>query len=185
MALSEAGPISCFLRIPLVSNQIVAGTGNLRGDWVLTEPQSEADWASYFDLRWRVLRAPWDQPRGSERDNQEDQSMHQMLSDSSRRAVAIGRLHFRSPTEGQIRYMAVDPALTGRGLGGRILRELESRALSAGVRRIVLNARKGAVSFYLKHGYAVTGTAETLFGVIEHVRMEKEILAREQGLEGP
>ena len=141
----------------------------------VTEPKSDADWKSYFDLRWRVLRAPWNQPRGSERDDQEDKSIHAMICDSSRRVVAVGRLHFRSPLEGQIRYMAVDEAFAGRGLGGRVLAELESRAALAGARRLVLNARKNAVPFYLKHNYVVTGPADTLFGVIEHFRMEKEI----------
>ena len=145
----------------------------------LAEPQSEAEWQSYYDLRWRVLRAPWNQPRGSERDAQEDQSIHLMLCDASRHAVAVGRLHFRSTAEAQIRYMAVDQTLAGRGLGSRILRELESRASSAGVTRLVLNARKDIVPFYLKHRYSVTGPADTLFGVIEHVRMEKAIASAE------
>ena len=42
----------------------------------LVAPISGADWIKYFDLRWRVLRAPWDQPRGSERDDREDTSIH-------------------------------------------------------------------------------------------------------------
>ena len=71
--------------------------------------------------------------------------------------------------------MAVDEGFAGRGLGGKILQELERRAAAAGARRIVLNARKNAVPFYLKHGYAVTGPADTLYGVIEHFRMAKEI----------
>lgn len=146
----------------------------------LAEPQSEADWQSYYDLRWRVLRAPWNQPRGSERDAQEGQSIHVMLCDASCHAVAAGRLHFLSPTEAQVRYMAVEPAFAGRGLGSRILLELESRAASAGIRRMVLNARKDVVPFYLKHHYSITGSADTLFGVIEHVRMEKEIVREKQ-----
>ncbi len=100
-----------------------------------------------------------------------------MLCDSSRCPVAIGRLHFRSATEAQIRYMAVDQDFAGRGLGSRILRALESRACSAGASRLLLNARKGAVPFYLKHKYVAVGLGETLFGVIEHVRMEKNLLA--------
>jgi GNAT superfamily N-acetyltransferase len=150
---------------------------------LLTEPQAEADWQSYFDLRWRVLRAPWNQPRGSERDDHEDQSIHLMLCDSSRRAAAVGRLHFLSATEGQIRYMAVDEAFVGRGLGSRILCELEHRALVAGVSRLVLNARKGAVPFYLKHHYAIAGPADTLFGAIEHFRMEKKITEEKESSE--
>ena len=84
-------------------------------------------------------------------------------------------MHFNSTTEGQIRFMAVEPDLAGRGLGGRILAELERRAMARGASRIILNARKQAVPFYLKHGYAVTGPADTLFGVIEHLRMEKAL----------
>lgn len=150
-------------------------TSESSANFTLREPQSEADWKSYFDLRWRVLRAPWNQPRGSERDDQEDQSIHLMICDRDRRALAAGRLHFRSPAEAQVRYMAVDEAFAGRGLGWKVLRELECRAASAGASRIVLNARKNAVPFYLKHGYAVTGPADTLYGVIEHSRMAKEI----------
>ena len=151
-------------------------------DFILTEPKSEADWKSYFDLRWRVLRAPWNQPCGSERDDQENESIHSMVCDRDHRALAVGRLHFRSPTEAQVRYMAVDEAFAGRGLGGKVLEDLERRAAAAGARRIMLNARKNAVPFYLKHGYAVTGPADTLYGVIEHFRMAKEIGATSDAL---
>jgi hypothetical protein len=37
----------------------------------------------------------------------------------------------------------------------------------------VLNARDNVVEFYRKRGYDVLGDAETLFGVIRHVRMAK------------
>ena len=139
----------------------------------LIAPVSEADWIKYFDLRWRVLRAPWNQPRGSERDDCEDTSIHLMVCDASRTPLAIGRAHFNSQTEAQVRYMAVEPALAGRGLGGRVLAGLEKRAQAQGATRVVLNARKPAIPFYLKHGYTIVGPADTLFGTIEHVRMEK------------
>jgi N-acetylglutamate synthase-like GNAT family acetyltransferase len=144
-------------------------------NYPVTEPTSEVDWEKYFDLRWRVLRELWGQPRGSERDEREDQSIHLMICDASQTPVAIGRLHFLSPSEAQIRYMAVEPTVVGRGFGSRILRGLEDRARARGVRRVVLNARKNVTDFYRKNGYHVVGPAETLFGVIEHVRMEKEI----------
>lgn len=141
----------------------------------LTEPVSEADWMKYFDLRWRVLRAPWNQPRGSERDEREDTSIHLMVCDASRTPLAIGRAHLNSQTEAQVRYMAVEPTMAGRGLGGRVLAGLEERAQAQGATQFVLNARKPAIPFYLKHGYTVVGTADTLFGAIEHVRMEKTL----------
>jgi hypothetical protein len=60
------------------------------------EPTTEADWAAYFELRWRVLRAPWN-------------FSHLMIrsSDNPDFAAAVGRLHLNSPTDGQVRYMAV------------------------------------------------------------------------------
>lgn len=142
-------------------------------EYSLTEPGSGSDWEKYFDLRWRVLRAPWDQPRGSERDEREAESIHVMICDSSRIPLAIGRAHFNSETEAQVRYMAVDPAFTGRGLGGRVLAELEQRTRDRGATRVVLNARRPAVEFYRKHGYVILGPGETLFGSVEHSRMEK------------
>jgi predicted GNAT family N-acyltransferase len=40
----------------------------------------------------------------------------------------------------------------------------------------VLNARDKATEFYAKHGYVVVGEAETLFGPIRDIRMEKPIV---------
>ena len=138
-------------------------------------PQSEAEWEDYFDLRWRVLRAPWQQPRGSEKDDRETESEHLMIVGKNSRPLAIGRLHFNTPEEAQIRFMAVDPAAQGRGLGGAILQECERRARAAGATSIVLNARDDAQRFYQKHGFTVIGSAPTIFAAVKHVRMRKEL----------
>ena len=45
----------------------------------LTSPVSEADYDAYYELRWKILRAPWNQPRGSERDDREADSTHLMV----------------------------------------------------------------------------------------------------------
>ena len=64
--------------------------------------------------------------------------------------------------------MAVDEDVRGRGYGGRILQALEAEAPRG-------KARENVVQFYVRHGYAVTGQADTLFGVIRHWRMEKPL----------
>jgi predicted GNAT family N-acyltransferase len=138
-------------------------------------PKTPAEWEDYFDLRWRVLRAPWDQPRGSEKDDREADSQHLMIVAPDSRAIAVGRLHFNSPAEAQVRFMAVDPQSRGRGLGSLILREFEDRARAAGARSIVLNARDDAQRFYQKYGFAVVGPAPTIFSAVKHVRMRKEL----------
>lgn len=146
-------------------------------DFVLAEPRTPQDWDSYFDLRWRVLRQPWGQPRGSERDDFDVESFHLLVRDSIGTAVAVGRLHLNSPSEAQVRYMAVEETCRSRGIGSRILAGLEDQAQSRGVTGIVLNARENAVNFYRGHGYEVEGPADILFGKVRHFRMRKLLTA--------
>ncbi len=135
-------------------------------------PRTALELERYYDLRWRVLRAPWDQPKGSERDELEPDSFQMAVWDGEI-PIAVGRLHFNDPTEAQVRYMAVEPERRGSGLGGQILELLEARAKMEGAKRIVLNAREEAAEFYRRHGYHIIGAAELLFGSIAHVKMAK------------
>ena len=142
---------------------------------IVRSPTSPDEWEAYFDLRWRILRRPWGQQRGSERDSMDGSAFHLLLLDPARKALACGRLHFNAPDEVQVRFMAVDEDMQGRGYGSRILEGLEAEALRRGARKIVLNARDNAVEFYRKRGYVIVGDAETLFGVIRHVRIAKSL----------
>lgn len=148
-------------------------------DLVLREPRSEEDFKLYYDLRWRILREPWTQARESGRDEHEENAIHVMACDGDT-LVGVGRLHFNSPGEAQIRYMAVEPQHWNQGIGGRILMELEERARLAGAERIVLNAREAAIPFYRKHGYAPADQSGTLFNSIIHWSMSKH-LPKESG----
>ena len=49
-------------------------------DWQLTRPVSPDQWQAYYQLRWQVLRAPWQQTPGSEQDELEAQAHHFMLT---------------------------------------------------------------------------------------------------------
>jgi predicted GNAT family N-acyltransferase len=138
-------------------------------------PGTSAEWENYFDLRWRVLRAPWNQPRGSEKDERETDSEHVMIVGPDSSALAVGRLHFNNPAEAQVRFMAVDPEARGRGLGSLVLRECERRARAAGATSIVLNARDDVQGFYVRHGFVAIEPGETIFSVIKHVRMRKDL----------
>jgi GNAT superfamily N-acetyltransferase len=139
-------------------------------------PRTDEDFERYFDLRWRILRAPWQQPRGSERDERENESIHLMLRGADDGEVlAAGRVHLNSPTEAQVRFMAVDSRAQGQGLGSLLLRNLEERARAAGAQRVVLNARASSERFYLRNGYESIGPAATLFGEIAHVKMQKHL----------
>ncbi len=147
----------------------------MKSDLLIREPQSIEEMELVFDLRWRVLRAPWHQPRGSERDSLEDRSRHVLAVSLEGRLCGVGRVHWNSPDEAQIRYMAVDPVDAGKDVGSRILLALEAIAREGGALRMVLNARQTAVSFYSKWAYADIAEAETLFGCVPHRRMEKRL----------
>ena len=150
---------------------------------ILKSPQVEQEWQDYFDLRWRILRAPWQQPRGSEQDEYEDSAYHVMASDQQRQViVAIGRIHQLDDHSAQIRYMATAESARGRGIGALVLRELEQQACHWGTTHILLNAREQAVTFYQRHGYRVIAQAEMLFGEIAHLRMQKILVPRSSPL---
>jgi predicted GNAT family N-acyltransferase len=71
--------------------------------------------------------------------------------------------------------MAVDENARGRGYGSRILEGLEAEAARRGAQKVVLNARDNVTEFYAKHDYEMVGEAETLFGGIRHMRMDKSL----------
>lgn len=139
----------------------------------LIEPASCAEFKQYYELRWKILRAPWNQPPGSEQDTLDATSTHVMVIDAGHRALGVGRLHFNSIAEAQIRYMAVAVGQQRRGIGTLILTTLETRGAALGATRIVLDARETALGFYSKQGYETTGPGHMLFDRIAHVRMSK------------
>lgn len=138
------------------------------------EPKTKNDFDQYYNLRWRILRQPWDQPHGSEKDDKEQDSIHIMVSDKDK-IIGVGRGHFNTKTEAQIRYMAVEEGFQGKGVGIKILEALEKRLIEKGAKTIILNSRKNAVKFYQKHGYKIIGKGHTLFGVIKHFKMRKDL----------
>lgn len=142
----------------------------------VTSPASETEFAAYFELRWKLLRAPWNQPRGSERDDREAGSIHVMAVLDDATVAGVGRLHFNSISEAQIRYMAVSTSHQRQGIGTHILAALEDRARQLGASVIVLNARETALGFYIRHGYSPTGPGEMLYNRIAHLRMQKQLM---------
>lgn len=149
----------------------------------LHPPHTPADLAAYYDLRWRALRAPWGQPRGSERDELDDHPGETFVShlaawDEAGRILGVGRLHFNGPTEAQIRYMAVEEDCQGKGIGRAMVAHLEELAYEQGASTVILNARAAAIGFYERLGYTVVAQGVAMFedspkGPVEHARMAK------------
>ena len=142
----------------------------------IIEPSTPDELQRYYDLRWKILRAPWNQPHGSEQDALEHSSSHLMVVDNHQAVIAVGRLHFNNIGEAQIRYMAVAIAQQRKGIGTLLINALEQRAVALGATRIVLDARENALRFYRKQGYEVQGPGHTLFNSIAHVKMRKDYI---------
>ena len=141
----------------------------------VTEPVTAEEFDQYYELRWKILRAPWNQARGSERVSDDETSTHLMVRGDDNKLIGVGRLHFNSIREAQIRFMAIDLPEQRKGIGTRLLQALEARAIEHGASSITLDARETAMGFYRKQGYSPQGPGHTLFNSIAHVKMMKEL----------
>lgn len=141
----------------------------------LTAPVTSEQFDRYYQLRWRVLRQPWQQAKGSEQDELESQSFHRMIVDEHDQVIAVGRLHGVDQFTAQVRYMAVAPEYQGQGLGEKILSALEKVAVEVGFREIQLNAREQALAFYQRLNYQNLGQSHLLYGSIQHYQMSKAL----------
>ena len=143
----------------------------------IKEPKSTIDFDSYFYFRWKILRRPYGQPLGTEKDDHEKSSYHLMSVDSLNEIVGVGRIHIFNDElikkNAQIRYMAVLENNRFNGIGTEILKQLEKHAFSNKVNNIILNSRENAIDFYKKNGYEVIKKTHILYDSIQHWMMSK------------
>ncbi|WP_206486510.1 bifunctional GNAT family N-acetyltransferase/hotdog fold thioesterase [Thalassotalea sp. G2M2-11] len=138
-------------------------------------PKTKKEFQQYYQLRWQILRAPWQQAQGSEQDELEKQSIHRAIFDADNNILAIGRLHFTDQHHAQVRYMAVEEAVQGQGYGQRILAALEQEAQLRGAKSLSLQARESALNFYQGLGYQYVAKSHLLYQQIQHHQMEKAL----------
>jgi len=127
-----------------------------------------------IDLRYEVLRQPWNQSRESATDLQESECVNAFIEHQTI-IIACGRLQQNAPGIGQVRYMAVKEAYQGQGLGKLILMNLEKSALKLNLHTIELQARENAVPFYKSLGYVIEEKTFKLWDIIQHYRMIKTL----------
>src|SRR4051794_6790538 len=108
-----------------------------------------------IQLRYLILRKPWDQPIDTATDTLEETSINAFIEDNPGNVIACGRLQENEHKTGQVRYMAVDQTYQGKGLGKSVLDYLEAQAKKIGLQKIELQARENALEFYKRRGYAV------------------------------
>ena len=77
----------------------------------------------------------------------------------------------------QLRYMATDPRVQGRGYGAGVLAAAERHLSSEGVTRLWANARDSALGFYRRLGWRVIAGSEHISAEtqIPHTVIEKDL----------
>jgi crotonobetainyl-CoA:carnitine CoA-transferase CaiB-like acyl-CoA transferase/N-acetylglutamate synthase-like GNAT family acetyltransferase len=143
-------------------------------EYEIIEPSSPEDLEKYYQLRWEVLRNPWNKPKGSEKDDMEEKCIHAMVINRNKEALAVCRLQFNNKEEAQIRYMGVRSDMQGKGIGKKVLKYLEGKAKERNIGHIVLDARENAVNFYESMGYKIIAKGHLLWEEIQHYVMKKD-----------
>jgi predicted GNAT family N-acyltransferase len=136
-------------------------------------PNSSDEWDDYYRLRYLVLRKPLGQPEGSER-NEGDLTGEHFALYQDNVLKAIARLDNYAPTISQVRFVAVDSSIQGKGYGKLIMEAVEKRSIETGNTKMILHARDYAVPFYEKLNYKLVEKSYKLFDVLQHYFMEKE-----------
>ena len=139
----------------------------------IREPRTKEEWDTYYHLRWKVLRQPWNQPLGTERDTLEDQAKHFAAFEEAN-IIGVGRLDHVDFGVCQIRFMAVQPTYQSNGIGANLMNTMETKAWNSGATEIILHAREHALGFYEKLGYVCIEPSHLLFGEIQHFLMKKK-----------
>jgi N-acetylglutamate synthase-like GNAT family acetyltransferase len=141
----------------------------------IIQPLTSSDFEKYYQLRWEILRKPWNQPEGSEKDNMEDTSIHALMLDDNNEAIAVCRIQMNDATTAQVRFMAVAENQQGKGIGSKILDYIEQKAIEQGAKKMILDARDNAVIFYEHNGYQLLEKGHLLYGSIQHYKMKKTL----------
>lgn len=135
---------------------------------------TEEELQGILQLRYEVLRKPWGQPAATATDERESDSINAYISEHDK-VIACARLQDNGNGMGQIRFMAVDPAYQGKGLGKIIVKSLEEEALKLNIEHIELQARENAVKFYESCGYSIKEKTFLLWGIIQHYLMIRDL----------
>lgn len=142
---------------------------------IVRSPESDEEFNKLLALRYTVLRQPWNQPRGSERDSLDVVAYHAIALNEAGEVVGTARLHSNSGRQSQIRFLAVAEAYRHRGIAKKLVSFLEDKAREGGAKYLRAHVRESAVGFFEKNGFQHIGEGKILFEAIKHVWMRKDL----------
>lgn len=145
---------------------------------IIRQPCSKMEYEKMYDLRWKILRKPWNQPKGSEKDelDSNEGGVYPFIALMNDEIVGTARFHRTNEHEGEIRFLAVKEEYRGQGIGKNLLDHLEWSAISLGIGHIKVDTRKNTQELFEKLNYKKVADGPTLFKKIEHSVMGKQIL---------
>lgn len=120
--------------------------------WV---PHGGPDYFALVELRRAVLRRPLGLDFSPEQLAAEETQFHLGAWEGERLVGCLALL--MSGGEARMRQVAVAADAQGRGIGRLLVAKFEAEARRRGAARVVLHARRTAVAFYERLGYAVEG----------------------------
>ncbi len=139
-------------------------------------PSTRDDFKAYYDLRYSVLRAPWGQPRGSEKDDYEPISRHFMAVDAeTNQVVGVVKLFEKAPGLGWFSHLAVRPDCQRQGIGRQLVAAVEQASRELGFSMLGCLSRLNTTAYFEKMGFCITGLPSSYFGTTQVVWMEKPL----------
>lgn len=139
-------------------------------------PQTREEYKAYYDLRYRILRQPWAQARGTEKDDYEPISHHFMAVDTdSGEVVGVIKIYEKEPGVGCFSHMAVAGVRQRQGIGKLLMDAVEAYANETGYARLGCYSRLNTTLYFEKVGFRIAGLPTHYFGTTQVVWMEKEL----------
>ena len=130
-----------------------------------------------YDLRRRVLRA--NDPAANVLNAADDEPATRHFAGYVDGELMVSASFFAEGARGvyQLRYMATDPRVQGRGYGAGVLAAAERQLADEGATRLWANARDSALGFYRRLGWRVIEGSEHVSAEtqIPHTVIEKDL----------
>ena len=138
------------------------------------------EYAKTLELRNEVMRKPlgrniYDEDFSCEA-NQIIIGAFETNSYFSNLLIGCGVISDQGQNTWLVEYLCIDTVLQRKGVGTALMQCLEKIAMDRGATRMVLDARKSAIDFYLRLGYMPKGEIfEKAIAPGGHLFMEKEL----------
>lgn len=140
---------------------------------LVVAPHNSPLYQEILALRYDVLRKPLGLEYSKEQLADEVHHIHlAMLVEGAVKAT----LYLSREAEGvmRMRQVAVSPELQGKGVGRRLVEEMERLCMHFSTKEIVLDARQVAIPFYLRLGYETYGEP-FVQATLPHMKMRKRL----------